>query len=1060
MPPGRRESSWVATRLLATVHTGRLGAIGDAGDAEHFLVLTDAGLALIDLDGHQLWQRPEVSAGRVAGIEPLAEGDLALVWADGEIRLLRTVLGEWGPAPTGLAGVQGVRSLAVSADGRQVALSVERGERGDVLVAPLGGGPAVRQRGLVDAVVALVWRSPGTLVIATKTTIQAIDTNTSRVTGTFVVDCQDVRALAATPDRRRLVIAELGRVRFLPLERPGQALVVSIRDPRAVAVSRDGSHVFVGTPTGIQIFTISGESSGRLAGEVLSPGQLRVGAGGHLIARLDQDRVSVYEPPDAASRLPSRRFPVAGRWAATMAITVGRSPGVVGLGERPGVASSSVSTGEQAGVAVFAWAPEGNGHYQASGGELVAEPGWRVRSDVLTPYDLAVSADGRALALAARNDAGRVQVFDSRTGRLRHTLSGGQSPVFDPRNADRLAVPAPGRQPDRVLIYRLGDPDLPMTPTTPEPMTRTVEGGIARLDWSPDGGRLAVAAVGKVVVWETSRWQRQAGPARAGVVFLQVAWSPDGRMLAATGAPEQIGRRLPALIMVFETSTWNLLAELGTGGGRAWAPALEWSPDSRYLLAPEPLRQPRSVLIWSLESRAVVSTIHPPPGGNGEVWSTRWSPDGTRITITHDDGRIVEHTLTNPPPGRARRAAPSELPYPIDLLARLGATAAAAGAPVALDLLAGLLRLTGGDAPPGWASLAQLRPVRDLGELGWSPAARVGIVAMLALGLRGDARFQVPASYSREELATALTTALNAAPVPPRPSPLILAELSQALGQADETMLTLLRLLGSEAVQADPTLPIQLRGLRELITPLTPPLLRLIGTRLSFLREGSAEGGGSGNTRAGFSQHGSLNQLLTTQIALPEDVFDLRRARDELLFRTRQGRLPPVPHSLILLMDDTPAAFGQVGLTIRACAHLLAQAMLERSQPCLLIRLGTPEPVRLERPLDLIGLWTRHSLDPRPASEAADRARALSAQLTDGSERAPWVVAVTHVHRRLAPLAGMREVRIAFPENRKARIPRAAQARSRGAVVVLPAEPSAVQLHQSLLTVLSEPRNR
>lgn len=251
-----------------------------------------------------------------------------------------------------------------------------------------------------------------------------------------------------------------------------------------------------------------------------------------------------------------------------------------------------------------------------------------------------------------------------------------------------------------------------------------------------------------------------------------------------------------------------------------------------------------------------------------------WAPGGRRVAIGHMDGRIVEHTLSNAPAGRAGLRP---LPYPVEVLATLGATAADVGATVALDVLAGLLQLTGDDVPPGWAALAELRPVRDLCKLGWPVAARVGIVAMVALDLRSADRFRAPSGHTREELATALQLALNATAVPPQSSGLPLAELSSALAQVDDAALALLQLLGPDAIQADPGLPAQLRGLRGTFSPMTPQLLKLIGTRLSFTEDGSAEGRGHGDTRAGLSRHGELNRLLPTQIALPERVFEARR---------------------------------------------------------------------------------------------------------------------------------------------------------------------------------------
>lgn len=1026
---------WAEPHLLCTVGAPDAQCVGLLPDAGHAIVHASSGLFLFDLDGDELWRRTDLPPGTGATIEWLPGGEWALVRVGDELRLLDVHLGEWGPTPPGLSQVHDVRSVAPSADGRQVAVATGRSGQGAVLVVRMNDGSVTRQRGIVDPVVALVWSSPGTLVSATSTAVQSLSTETSVVAGTLAADCDDVRALLMTVDRGGIVIAERDRIRFLRMGNPDRAVVVSVDDPRALAQSRHGTHVFVGTPTGIQVLAADGHPDGSFPGQVLAPGHLRVSAGGHVIARLDEDRVAVYESPDAAPRLPGRRPAAARRWASAMAVTLGRRADTGTFLDHPAVTSSRVigeASSEPATVACSADAA----WYVAHAGSVTrtvsgaAQPTWRSElGPGLSPYDLVIAADDRLLAAASRKDLGRVVVIEAGTGRVRQSLPGGQSPVFDPTDPRRLAVPEPGRRPSRLLIYRLGD--------EPVQIERLVDGGIGRLDWSPDGRLLAAAADGRIIIWDTTTWHRQPGPQLPGVVFSRVSWSPDQRMLAAAGTSSR------APLLVFETETWSLLAEVGTCGGRAWAPCLDWSPDSRYLLAPMPGPLPTAVHMWQMDSRSPVCTVHPPPGGTTEVWSVRWATGGHKVAIGHMDGRIVEHDLSNAPAGPAGLRP---LPYPVEVLARLGATAADVGATVALDVLAGLLQLTGGDVPPGWAGLAELRPVRDLCELRWPVAARVGIVAMVALDLRLGDRFRAPAGHTRDELTTALRLALNAAPVPPQTSGVPLAELTSALAQVDDDALALLQLLGPDAVQADPGLPAGLRGLRGTFSPMTPQVLKLIGTRLSFTEDGSAEGRGSGDSRAGLSRQGELNRLLPTQIALPEGVFETRRARDELLFRTRRGRLPPHPVGLILLMDDTPGAFGQVGLIIRTCTHLLARTMLERSRPCYLVRLGAGESERLERPRDLIQLWTRHSLEPVPAIEAAARVRLVATQLADRSGRMPRVVALTHVHRALPPVSGMREVRVAFPGSRRA-----------GQSTALPSSPSLAELHNVLRRILTEP---
>ena len=290
------------------------------------------------------------------------------------------------------------------------------------------------------------------------------------------------------------------------------------------------------------------------------------------------------------------------------------------------------------------------------------------------------------------------------------------------------------------------------------------------------------------------------------------------------------------------------------------------------------------------------------------------------------------------------------------------------------------------------------------------------MVAMLAATLTGQDSYAPPPGQSRGELTAALHRVLSATAVRPSPPPTPFAELTSALDAVDVSMLTLLSILGPEAVAADPCLPVRLRRTIRDLSPLSLRQRRLLDVRLFMADGGMADGRAAGGGRSGLSRHGDVNRLLPSQFALDDDVFKLRQVRDELLYRTRNGRLPPGPRAMILLLDDTPAALGAVGITLRTCAHLLAATMIRWSRPCAMVRLGKPaEPRFLSHQPDLVGLWTDVSLGGPQLDGAAAAATALTRALTPESGEPPWVLLLTHPHQPAPTLPGLRVIRVRYP---------------------------------------------
>ena len=205
------------------------------------------------------------------------------------------------------------------------------------------------------------------------------------------------------------------------------------------------------------------------------------------------------------------------------------------------------------------------------------------------------------------------------------------------------------------------------------------KGGVYAVAWSPDDARLASIGIdGAARIWDASSGREVAALregltplnwGKFGVQGTDVAWSPNGTRLAATGPG--------GVVLVWDVATLRLKAKIDAPAGKEGdARKLAWHPDGARLaiarrdeieiLDPSSelpraiLREPRTIILdlaWSPDGKRLASCgidglawiwdISSSSASRGEplklsghtdwVWSIAWSRDGTRLASASSD---------------------------------------------------------------------------------------------------------------------------------------------------------------------------------------------------------------------------------------------------------------------------------------------------------------------------------------------------------------------------------------------------------------------------------------
>jgi len=926
------------------------------------------------------WDTPEELPAEAAWG---AEGDTVTLLTGGKLAQLDAMTGESLPLPAELADRAGVSALALSPRGRAIAVGTREGI---VLLWQLHTARVDRLHGGGDPVTALAWRPDGSeLCVARPRAVQFWH----MASGTMIssIDASDTRPLrlAWAPGGDLVTVAGLRDIRAISVaaRRECTRPLALGGKPSGLEFSRTGALLLAGMPDGsLRILDRQLMPAGLadvIPAALTEPSCLHVNETGLAAARVDPATVTVARLPDTLLPTAGQRTSAAlGRWAAGVV----RAAGGSSQEEPAPPVPSTVATRSW-----FAWADDGWYLADRDSGAVTryaadGQPRWTGRAG---PGPLTV--EGRLVASPGPD--GQITVLDAADGNLlAEVAAAGQPSLYQ----GVLAVTAPGGH--DLHVY---PPPWTSSQVVPAPE------GVGDPAWSPGGTTLAAASADAIALWDgqTLRRIRQL-PAGQAARPGAVCWSPDGGYLAALRPGGQV--------TVWDTRSLLPGDALTRSTAATGVTALAWAPGSRVLAVPAPAPT-GAVKLWDIRRDEIVLTVPPPPSGGRPVAAIAWAADG-RFAVTHDDGTVVRWELTLPPsPGDE----PVALPHAAPVLSSLAAAAAAVGSMAGLPLLADLLSLLLREPAGRLAELDGHRGVALLRGLRWPPGAVVGLAVLVAVGLPGSEELAPPDGAVREDMRAALEQALDGATIVPRPYQPPVAALAAELERIDDSVLFLAELLGPDAVAAEPGLLARVRRQSFSGWSLALRQRRLLGLRTLLRPDGSSQGLGIGDTRAGFARTGQLPALLPSQLALPAPVFAARRSRDELLYRTRLGELPLAPQGVVLLLDDTPAACGAVGVTARLMTTLLAGMAIRRNRRCALIRLSSPDITFLTDAADLVHLWSASSVGTADLETAMTSAQRAAAQLSDPVDGLPRRVLLTHPYLSCPSAPDLHVVRVHYP---------------------------------------------
>ncbi len=579
------------------------------------------------------------------------------------------------------------------------------------------------------------------------------------------------------------------------------------------------------------------------------------------------------------------------------------------------------------------------------------------------------------------------------------------------------------------------------------------------LEWSPDGRYLAAGGnSGIVTIWEPvagTSWKTIQSP---GSSIWGLAWSPDGRLIAMG-----TGQGTLAIHDLVSNTELRRRTDLGGWvGDIGWSPdgrlfaiscynrgevivenvernyeqihrlphggkalSLAWSPSGRYLATGSGQDTNRTIYIWDMQSGRQVKQF---TFEERNAWRLAWARGGQFLASSHlgdacriwDTRDLVSDRRVMPSIGVTKGAVPRELRPLTSELTRLHQLRQHPP----LSLMNDLLGLLGGERDAG-----PLRPlvshsgIQQLVGLRWPRAARLGLVAILLHQIPIQC-WEPPASLTAHDLRADLRLALAGDSIPPEAPPAPVSALLVSADRIDDRLVTLLTLLGPDAVAADPALPLRLLPRVRSLPPLTVAQRDLLTRGAGLTEAGAALAGGGGAERFGIDSRGDWRSVLPSQWALPSDVLAYRQQMGGLLYRARPRRPMPKTRPLVVVLDVSPPCFGAVESVTRMAAHIAIGGCLQSGLPAVLLACAQDERVfEMNTAADVIDLWTARDLG-QPNVARIMRLASRFREGLRGTAAEPIVVLLSHSlfgsdEDDVPQVSGLRGVFVPFPGHRQ-----------------------------------------
>ncbi len=552
------------------------------------------------------------------------------------------------------------------------------------------------------------------------------------------------------------------------------------------------------------------------------------------------------------------------------------------------------------------------------------------------------------------------------------------------------------------------------------------------IDWFP-GGRFIASGdwEGEICIWDTISGEiMNPRRVREKESVYAVSWSPNGAYLAT--------QVLGGIISIWDIKSYYRVLQWKAHEGEKGGFCVAWSPDGRLLASGS---NDNTIRIWNSRTSEELKCFNVPKldwsSGGPFILNVVWSPGGefmassgkddifrlwdTRHLIQQSTDTFVDTSPDTTVPSHLR-----VLPLALVQLHRLKIYPP-------LSVISDLINLTGGKSTAAPLSFLMNASCSKLTELCWPSQARIGLASLLLHNIPFPDEYKPPPNTTAPEIRDVLSIALSGDPIDPQAPPLPMALLTEAAKKIDDRLISLLHMIGPEAVAADPGLPLRLLHNAKNLPPMTSEQRRLLSLRVSFSGASGQSIGtdpGADRGQVGGVEMGSMRtdwrSLLPSQLVMSGSQLAYRHLRGELLFRAREIAEPHRLRPTVLLLDVSPPTFGPVESVTRLAAFIVARSLRHAGIPVLLITSGgnssARETVReLEHSTDLVEIWTQRTLKPADPVRSLRLANAVRSTLRNGAGPEPTILLLTHpwfgAEDPLPTIKGLRGLFVQYPSH-------------------------------------------